>query len=119
MTKTQTKSAKGPTFSMLFRTLTTAADTSANEAHAKINTSIQTRLTRLTLIRDHIKGGGTITAAQKKRLSAPELAYIRGVEIGEDPDVKAAVAEAERVATEGVDIIKKGFAKILRKINGS
>ncbi len=117
MKTNQPKSAKGPTFGMLFRTLTTAADTSANEARAKIETSIQTRLTRLTLIRDHIKGGGTITAAQKKRLSAPELAYVKGVEIGEDPDVKAAVAEAERMATEGVNIIKKGLVKILRKID--
>ena len=88
------KSVFGTSFAAIsaaVRANETSALASATSTVVTATSALSARGDRLKAIRAYIKGGGTLTAAQRKKLSPPELIYVAAIEAGEDPDIKAAI----------------------------
>ncbi|HEU5114592.1 MAG TPA: hypothetical protein VFT82_02380 [Candidatus Paceibacterota bacterium] len=105
-------------FSVHFRKLSSAAESSRRAAQEKIEANVKARVARLGLIRDHIRAGGKITPAQKRRLSLPEQAYVEAVELGNDPDLRATIQEIESLLVGGATATIRGVKNLWEKLNG-
>lgn len=117
--KKSTSKPKGSTFDAAFAALTALARSNETSAKAGVMAAVagvsacgKARIELLQAIREHIKAGGKLTKKQKGKLSAPELAYVKAVELGEDPEIKEVVGKIGEAIDQGAQTLRKGLDRL-------